>query len=179
VLGIALALAGGLVVAISDAGVDGGGLAAAVPLRGRALHGDLLALTGAWMMAGYMLVGRRLRARLALAPYLLLVYGMAAAVLALATAAAGQSLIGLPGRAWLWLVLLALVPQLVGHSSFNWALRHLPAAVVAVAMMGEPVGSATLAYAFLGEVPSLLKVAGAALILTGIALAARAKARPA
>jgi drug/metabolite transporter (DMT)-like permease len=73
-------------------------------------------------------------------------------------------------------VLLALVPQLVGHTTFNWALRHLPASLVALALLGEPVGSAVLAWAFLGERPAALEAAGAALILAGIVLAARATA---
>jgi drug/metabolite transporter (DMT)-like permease len=67
-------------------------------------------------------------------------------------------------------LLLALVPQLIGHSSFNWALARLPAVFVAVATLGEPIGSAILAYLFLGEMPTLLKISGAALILAGIAL---------
>jgi drug/metabolite transporter (DMT)-like permease len=64
------------------------------------------------------------------------------------------------------------VPQLLGHSSFNWALRYLPASFVAIALLGEPVGSTALAYGLLHEVPTSLKLAGAALILAGIAVAA-------
>jgi drug/metabolite transporter (DMT)-like permease len=175
-LGIGIALGGGAMVGIGDARAAGGGASAggiAALFHGHALHGDALALFGAWMMAGYLLVGRRLRARVALLPYVFVVYGMAAAVLALATAATGQSPAGLPRHTWLWLALLALVPQLVGHSTFNWALRHLPAAFVAIALLGEPVGSAALAFLFLREAPAPLTVLGAALILAGILVASR------
>jgi drug/metabolite transporter (DMT)-like permease len=70
-------------------------------------------------------------------------------------------------------VLLALVPQLLGHSTFNWALRYLPAAYVSITLLGEPVSSAILAYFLLGEIPSMLMVFGAILILVGIYLAGR------
>jgi drug/metabolite transporter (DMT)-like permease len=167
--GLGLALAGGVLVAWSGAAPHGGR---------HALRGDLLALAGAWMMCGYLLVGRRLRARLALVPYVTLVYGMAAVVLVLAAGLAGHRVARIPAAAWPWLLALALVPQLVGHTTFNWALRHLPASLVAIALLGEPVGSAALAWALLGERPGALEAAGAALILAGIALAARAAPEP-
>lgn len=167
-LGIVLALAGGIIVGLGDAG----GAHAATGSAGRALPGDLMALAGAWMMAGYLMVGRRLRAGLTLVPYVFVVYGMAAVVLTIAMAATGRSLFGLAPQTYLWLALLALVPQLLGHSSFNWALRYLPASFVAIALLGEPVGSTALAYGLLHEVPTSLKLAGAALILAGIAVAA-------
>jgi drug/metabolite transporter (DMT)-like permease len=169
-LGIVLALAGGVIVGLGDAG----GTHAAIAGAGRsdALLGDLMALSGAWMMAGYLMVGRRLRAGLTLVPYVFVVYGMAAVVLTIAMAATGQSLLGLAPATYLWLALLALVPQLLGHSSFNWALRYLPASFVAIALLGEPVGSSALAFGLLHEVPTPLEFGGATLILAGIAVAA-------
>jgi len=168
VVGIAVALAGGVVVGV--AGPAGGSGAATHP---RALLGDFLALAGAWMMACYLLVGRRLRDRLPLVPYVFVVYGMAAVVLVGMCVFTGQSAAGLAGSTWMWIALLALVPQLLGHSSFNWALAHLPAAVVSVGLLGEAVGSAILAYIFLGDLPRPLEAAGAALILAGIVVAMR------
>jgi drug/metabolite transporter (DMT)-like permease len=168
VVGIALALAGGVIVGL--AGPAGAGGHGAHP---KALLGDFLALVGAWMMAGYLLVGRRLRERLPLVPYVFVVYGMAAVVLVGSCVFTGQSAAGLSGSTWLWIVLLALIPQLLGHSTFNWALAHLPAAVVSVGLLGEPVGSAIVAYIFLAEAPRPLEVGGAVLILAGIVVAAR------
>lgn len=168
VIGIALALTGGVVVGLAGpAGAGGGGA------HPKALLGDFLALVGAWMMAGYLLVGRRLRERLPLVPYVFVVYGMAAIVLLGACVVTGQGAAGLPRDTWLWIALLALVPQLLGHSTFNWALAHLPAAVVSVGLLGEPVGSAILAYIFLAEAPRPLEVGGAVLILAGIVVATR------
>jgi len=175
-LGIALALAGGIIVGLGDAG---GTHAAAGTAPCDALTGDLMALSGAWMMAGYLMVGRRLRAGLPLVPYIFVVYGMAAVLLTVAMAATGRSLFGLAPATYLWLALLALVPQLLGHSSFNWALRYLPASFVAIALLGEPVGSSVLAFGLLHEVPTPLELGGAVLILAGIAVAALSAPPPA
>jgi len=169
-LGIALALAGGIIVGFGGAGGTRAATGGVEP--GSALLGDLMALSGAWMMAGYLMVGRHLRAKLTLVPYVFVVYGMAAVLLTVAMAATGRSLFGLAPVTYLWLVLLALVPQLLGHSSFNWALRYLPASFVAIALLGEPVGSSALAFGLLHEVPTPLELGGAVLILAGIAVAA-------
>ena len=64
-----------------------------------------------------------------------------------------------------------VLPQLLGHSSFNWALGQLPASYVAIATLGEPIGAAILAYAFLGETPTRLKLLAAGMVLAGIYLA--------
>jgi drug/metabolite transporter (DMT)-like permease len=166
-IGILLALAGGVTVGLGDAGAG-----AATAPHGGALLGDLMALAGAWMMAGNLMVGRRLRADLGLVPYISVVYGAAAVILLLLMAAAGQSFLGLSPMTCLWIALLALVPQLLGHTSFNWALRYLPASLVAVALLGEPVGSSALAWALLREVPGPVTLGGAVLILAGIAVVA-------
>ena len=161
IFGLILAVAGGTVIGLSDALQESG----SAPLLG-----NVLALVGAITVAGYWLIGRRLRGRLSLVPYVTVVYSTAAAVLLMMTTAVHESLTGYPPVIYLLFLLLALVPQLIGHSSFNWALARLPAVFVAIATLGEPIGSATLAYLFLGETPTLLKISGAALILAGIAL---------
>lgn len=176
VIGLGLALAGGIIVGLSDACLWQSGLICP-PLgefvRGPALLGNVLALAGAWMAAGYLLVGRRLRTRLSLGAYAFVVYATAAVILIVFMFAAGQSPLGYSPATYLWLAALALVPQLIGHSTFNWALRYLPASFVSIALLGEPVGSSILAFLFLGETPGPLKLAGALLILAGIYLAAR------
>jgi drug/metabolite transporter (DMT)-like permease len=131
------------------------------------------------MMAGYLLVGRRLRSKMSLIPYIFVVYGMAALVLLVAVLVAGYDLVGIPSVGWMWILLLALIPQLLGHSSFNWALRYLPAAFVAIVLLGEPIGSALLAFIILGEMPVSLTLAGAALVLGGILIASRGAGRDA
>jgi drug/metabolite transporter (DMT)-like permease len=137
--------------------------------------GDFLALVGAWMAAGYLLVGRKLRAKMELVPYIFIVYGMAAVVLIIIMLGMGDTPLELPPLAYLWFALLALVPQLFGHSTFNWALKYLPASFVSVTLLGEPVGSTVLAYLIFQEQPGWIKIGGAMLILAGIWLAASGK----
>ena len=72
---------------------------------------------------------------------------------------------------YVMLLLLALVPQLLGHMSLNWALRFLPATMVTIAILGEPVGASALAFIVLGELPTVLEVLGALLIFLGIGIA--------
>jgi drug/metabolite transporter (DMT)-like permease len=120
-------------------------------------------------------VGRKLRSKLELIPYIFVVYGMAAVVLIGIMLGSRESLSGLPPLAYLWFVLLALIPQLFGHSTFNWALKYLPASFVSVTLLGEPVGSTILAYFIFQEQPGWIKIGGAVLILAGIWLAASAE----
>ncbi len=174
-VGLLVALAGGTIVAASDSCVQAAGGLACPPLaeflQGRAFLGDILALMGALSGAGYILIGRRLRPHVSLTSYIFLVYGMAALVLLGMVAVSGLPFFGFSPDIYVYLLLLALIPQLLGHSSFNWALAHLPASYVSIGLLGEAVGSTILAYFVLGEAPGTLKIFGAALILGGILFA--------
>lgn len=175
--GLALAVTGGLVVTFGDrCGFRGPGYFCSegfATADTQAALGNFLALAGAWGSAGYLIIGRRLRARLSLISYIFLVYSSAAVFLILTMLAFGHSPGGYAPATYLWFLLLALIPQLLGHSSFNWALGFLPAAFVAVTLLGEPIGSAVLAAILLAERPSIVTVFGAVLILVGIAVSAR------
>jgi drug/metabolite transporter (DMT)-like permease len=164
VCGLIVAVAGSLVIGLGDM-MQGA--------RSASLLGNSLALVGALMVTGYWLIGRRVRGSLSLAPYVAIVYGIAAVVLLIMVGGARESLTGYDTITYVWLVLLALVPQLVGHSSFNWALKRLPAVFVAVATLGEPIGATVLAYFLLDETPTTIRMLGAALVLAGIAVTMR------
>jgi drug/metabolite transporter (DMT)-like permease len=174
-VGMGLALTGGVIVGLSDScSLSNTGIACpplAEFVAGEAFLGDFLALIGAFAAAGYFLIGRRLREKVSLIPYVFVVYGMAAIILVVVMLSAGLAPFGYPPKIYFWLLLLALVPQLLGHSTFNWALRYLSAAYVSITLLGEPVGSAILAYFILNEVPSGLMLFGAILILVGILIA--------
>ena len=175
-IGMLLALLGGTVIALGDScQIDHGLVCPSFSgfLRGEALLGNFLALVGAWALAGYLMIGRSLRGGMSLVPYIFLVYGAAAVALFAAMFASGQSPTGLSGMTYVWILLLALVPQLIGHSTFNWILRHVPVTLVAITMLGEPVGSAVLAYFILQEIPASLTIFGGLLILTGIYISSR------
>ncbi|MEO8164132.1 MAG: DMT family transporter [Betaproteobacteria bacterium] len=166
-VGILLTLAGSALIFSADAQNYRAGTGTSSML------GNTLALVGAIAASGYLLVGRALRARVSLTVYIWLAYSTAALVLLAAATATGVSFVLLSAPAWLFMVALALGPQLIGHTTFNWALRRLTATFVAVAILGEPVGSALLAYLLLGEQFSAAQFAGFVLLLTGIFVAAR------
>ena len=155
----ALALTGVVIIAGGD-----------FHLSPRALLGDIMALAGAACMAGYMIVGKRLRREVPLAGYLTVVYGGAAVTLIVAVAALGVP--PWPSRALAWLPLLgmALGPTLTGHTLLNWALAHLEAYRVNLAVLIEPVLASLWTWLFIGEVPPLHVLPGAALVLGALAL---------
>ncbi|HZF22217.1 MAG TPA: DMT family transporter [Burkholderiales bacterium] len=164
--GTALIVAGSVLIFTADSG--GNERTATYPLLGNAL-----ALAGAISASGYLLVGRALRARISLTAYVWLAYTVAALLLGTAVAASGSSLAGLSGPAWGFLALLAIGPQLVGHTAFNWAVRRLTVIFVAIAILGEPVGAAILAWFLFDEGFTALQLAGFVLLLAGIFVAAR------
>ena len=169
-VGIALAVTGALIVGALDAA--GGG-----PGGARALLGDLLALVGALTASAYYVAGRRLRQHLDLWPYVGLVYGACFIVLVLAAGLRGEQLVPQPPREWLIFVALAVGPMMLGHTGMNWALKHLPAYVVNLTVLGEPVGATLLAAALPGirETPGPHTLVGGAFILVGAVVTARAR----
>ena len=176
VIGMSLALVGGIVIGLSDACSWNNGIVCPAMnqiFHGRMMFGNFLALVGAWMVAGYLMIGRKLRAKMSLMPYIFLVYGMASVCLLLIVMATRESLFGYHWLTYVWILLLALVPQLIGHSTYNWALAYLSAAFVAVMTLGEPIGSSILAYFILQETPTITVIAGGVLILIGIYLSTR------
>lgn len=182
-VGMLVALAGGMLVGISEScQIRAGGLAcppAAVFFQGKASFGNLLALAGALCAAAYLLVGRFVRPTMSLVVYIFTVYGTAALVLVGMALLSGVQVAGYSHTAYLLFLALAVGPQLLGHTSFNYSLRYLSAAFVSVSLLGEPIGSATLALIVLKEIPSPLEVVGGLVILVGIYLAARGQEKAA
>jgi len=178
IAGLALAFLGGSIVGLADACTWNAGLQCpdlTHVLQGRAMWGNFLALVGAWAVSGYLIIGRKLRAKVSLIPYIFIVYGMAAAGLIVAMFASGETPFGHPIPAYFWIFLLAAFPQLIGHSTYNWALRFIPASLVAITTLVEPIASAILAYFVLRETPASGVILGGALILSGIYLTSRSK----
>jgi drug/metabolite transporter (DMT)-like permease len=168
-IGLGLAVLGSGIISFA-------GGAGAAPIHNAPLLGDGLALLGAVSFAGYVLIGRRVRGSVSLVPYIWLTYGSAALFLALLCLLSGTSVSGLPTSAYIWMTLLALLPQLIGHSSYNYALGYLSAAYVSLTSLGEPIGSTILALILFGERPNVLQLAGAALILLALWIAGQSEA---
>lgn len=179
-VGLVFALIGGVIVGISDTcSITQGRFSCpniSEFMQGQAFLGDALAVCGAIAGAGYLLIGRKLRVNMSLVSYISLVYGMAAIVLIIIMLVAGLNFFGYPPQSYVWLILLAIIPQLIGHSTFNWALAYLSAAFVSITLLGEPIGSTILAYFILQEKPTPVKLLGGALILVGIYIASRFEA---
>jgi drug/metabolite transporter (DMT)-like permease len=158
-LGIALAIAGAGGIALADA--DG--------FAGRdVLLGDGLAFAGAALVAGYLLIGRVARERLPVSRYAAGVYGVAAAALLVASLATGSALWGYTAGTWLAIAGLVIGPQLLGHTIFNSLLVAVPATVIAVVVIAEPVGSTILALLLLDEAPAPGFWLAAPLLVAGV-----------
>ncbi len=160
--GMVIAFAG--VVLINYGGFDFGS---------QVILGDMLALIAGFAMGGYLILGGYLKNKIEIMPYLTIIYTGAAVILLLATVGFGYSFTGYSGTTYLMMVLLAIVPQLIGHSSFNLALRMIPVTLVSVAILGEPLGATLLGYFILDEVPTVKELIGGVLILAGIFIVLR------
>jgi len=168
------AIAGILVGLAGAAIVSGGDL---IVVSARAAGGDLLAVAGAVAAAGYFVAGRRLRQDLSLLTYVAAVYATCALLLWPAAVLSGARLTGFPAKTWGLFLLMALVPQMLGHTVFNYLLKDVSATVVAISLMGEPIGSTLLALAFFGETPPWTAVLGGFLLLVGIYVAVTVQGR--
>ena len=162
VVGIGMGVVGGVVLTEGDL-ITGGEL----------LYGDLLALAGAAAAGSYFLIGRKVRRTVSNISYTAIVYLGSAIVLVLTVALTGTQFTGFTEVTCSMIILVTLVPQLLGHSSLNWALGHLSATLVAIAVMAEPVGAVMLAWVILEETPPMTGVIGGALVVTGVYFAFR------
>ena len=163
---ILLSVVGGTVIGWGDLATGGG-----------ALWGDALALLGGVFAALYLLMGRRLRRRLSLLAYIFMCYGGAAVFLWLAVGLSGLPVTGFSAGTWGAFAGMALFSQLVGHTSYNWALKWLSTSTVAISLLGEPIGASLLAYLLFDEALTAHKFLGGGLILLAIYLAARSEGR--
>lgn len=161
-IGILVSVLGGFLVGYGDIG-----------LSGSALFGDLLALLSAWAISLYFIVGRHLRRNVSLLSYTSVVYTASSFFLLLFCLVSRAPLLGFKVRDYIILLLLAILPQLVGHNALNWALARLKASIVTLSVLAEAVISGTLAAIIFKEIPPLLAILGYFLIIGGIVFIAR------
>lgn len=165
--GLALTALGTLVMVAEDVGEGSD-----------TVRGDIYALLGAVFAAAFMLAGRKLLATEGRwLPYSAATYAIAAVVLVAMVLVSGETISGFSDETYVYLVLLALVPQVIGHSAINRSLGYLPAFAVALAVQGEPVGATVLAATLLGEVPTAFELLGGALVLGGVYVGLRPSRR--
>ena len=159
-LGILIAFTGTIIISVHDFSLDK-----------NSLVGNLLAIAGAIGAAGYLLAGRKLRVSMDTFRYITMVYSVAAILLLLIALISGNSLVVYTPKTYLLLFAIAMIPQVIGHTSLNWALKYFSATAVAVIILGEPIGASILALVILGEKLSLVKVGGGVIILIGVIVA--------
>jgi drug/metabolite transporter (DMT)-like permease len=172
-LGIVIAIVGAFVIAAPDLG-RGQPAATNAPLLGNAL-----AISGAVTGAIYYTIGRRLRRSLGIWAYVGIVYSTAFVTLSLIALAGGVPLVPQPSREIAIFAGLALGPMLIGHTGMNWALKFLPAYVVNLTVLGEPVGATLLGALIpsIRQIPAPSTLLGGAIVLAGVVIAAGGASR--
>lgn len=165
IIGLCIALVGGLLITINNPSSAAKNL----------FWGNSLAVFGAFMAAGYFMMGRQIKAEIPLLTYLLIIFSFAGVLLLSLAMILLDSPLQLPIGAWKWLLLTALIPQLIGHSLANYALQRLSASFVAITWLGEPIGATALAMILLREYPDIDQILGGFIILGGILIASLAE----
>jgi drug/metabolite transporter (DMT)-like permease len=161
-LGMTIALAGGLIISQN-------GVSAAAP---NPLLGNSLALMGAIAMSVSLLCSRAAQGSgIGIGNHILITYSLAAILLLPLPWLVGASYQGYPPMTYAWFAGMALIPQLIGHTSLNWAVKHISPTLVALTILAEPIGASLLAYLILHEVPSQQTIMGAGFLLLGVAIA--------
>ena len=168
IIGIFLSFSGSIILAVGDSVLRG--LTIDNP---SSLLGDSLALLGAIMASGYLLVGSRMRRDMDVLSYASIVYSFSALFLLMTSFLSGIPFTGYRPSSYVYMVLLAIVPQLIGHTSINWALKHLKTSMIAITILGEPIGASILAYLILQEEISSFQGMGIILIFLAIIIASR------
>jgi len=160
-ISIIISVGGGVIIGFGDFATGG-----------QALLGDLLAVMGAICAAIYLLIGRNLRRKLTLISYVAVCYGSAALFLWLIVLVLKLPLTGYSTQTVTAFWAMALISQIIGHTSYNWALKWFSAGFVAVALLGEPIGATIMAYIIFDEGLTWVKFIGGLLILSAIYMAA-------
>ncbi|MFY3791828.1 DMT family transporter [Ureibacillus sp. MALMAid1270] len=139
-------------------------------ISGTALYGDMLALIACSLITAYLLFGQDVRKRISLITYTMVVYSISTICLFFYVLIKGESFGPYSSMDWLWFLLLAIIPNLLGHTLFNWAIKWVSTNVISIAVLFEPIGAAILAYFVFNEHLMLTQIIGGIVVLIGIAL---------
>jgi drug/metabolite transporter (DMT)-like permease len=159
VVSIGIAVAGATLIGIGDASDQA---------FGGALFGNALALLAALFVSVYMLIGRVVRQNVSFLAYVFPLYTASAVTILLMALVRGVPLFSYGPEFYGLCALMALGPQIFGHGSINFALRFFNAALLGLFTLFEPVGASFMAYAFFGEAPTVITLAGTLLVLAAI-----------
>lgn len=162
ILGLGMALIGGIIIATPSGGTI------TPPTADNPFLGGILAVFGAMAVAVYLIIGRKMRGKIALTPYIFMVYGVGAITTIIVILITNTPFLGLSSAGYGWVILMAVMPQLIGHTSLNYALGYLPATIVSLSTQTEPIFSAIGAFLVFGELPSWAQGLGGAIVLIGV-----------
>lgn len=124
------------------------------------------------MVSLYLLLGREAQRRgLGIGSYVAVAYTTGALVLLPLPLIFGVNYVGYPVAVYLYILCMAVASQVVGHTTINWAVRWISPTLVTLAILFEPVGSSFLGYLIFEELPGLLVLVGAVVLLSGVAIA--------
>ena len=153
--GIILSIIGAVIIVSSHSQID------------RNIFGESLALIGAVTVAVYLIIGRSLRSKLNTFPYAAIVYGTSFLFLLIMTLVLNEPLTGHSWTDYGLMLLLAIGPSCIGHTSYNYCLKYLKASTVSITILGEPLGATLLGILIFNEVPNSLMILGGIMIIIG------------
>lgn len=163
IIGIVIALVGGILIALSDANTSSS--------YSNPILGDILALLGAWMASLYIILSSMAQQKgLSLSSYIAIAYSSAAIVLLPLPLLFQGSYLGYPNLVYLYVLLMAIVSQLIGHTSFNWAVRWISPTFISLTLLLEPIASSWLGFILFAEIPPLLVFIGGLILLSGVGI---------
>jgi drug/metabolite transporter (DMT)-like permease len=163
-IGIFVALTGGLFIVLADQS-----LSSSYP---NPLLGNSLALIGAILVSGYILLGREAQRKgLNIKNYITVAYTTAGLALLPSIFLFGQGYESYPLSVYVYVLMMAIFPQLIGHTSFNWALRWIAPTIVTMVILLEPIAASLLGVFIFGEIPAQEVIYGGLILLIGVGIA--------
>ena len=135
---------------------------------GNQLSGDILAILSALCLALYLMIARMHKGEQDFIKYLIYIYGAASFFCAIYIVINGDMFLGYSKDSWIFIFLLAIGPNLVGHSILNWSSRHIQIFKVNLVMLMEPVLATLSGIIFISEFPQSTFYLGAGLILISL-----------
>lgn len=165
VFAILIGVAGSALIGLGDA------MGGNIQRGSNPLFGNTLALIAALLVSFYLLVGRVVRQKTSWLAYVFPLYAIAAASILIVALIRGDALFGYSLQFYLLCLAMAIFPQIIGHGSYNYAIRYIPAALLALLTLLEPILASTAAFLLFGEAPYWLAVVGMSVVLMSVGLA--------
>lgn len=137
-------------------------------ISGSALYGDILALIACAFITGYLLFGQEVRKRLSLITYTMIVYCVSSITLLIYVLIVEGTFVPIEQMDWLYFLLLAIVPNLLGHTLFNYAVKWVSTNTISMAILFEPIGATILAYLIFNEKLITTQIIGGTIVVIGL-----------